>query len=330
MTENPFNLKSTLGTFHTGWSGNSIKSSRCQQRPGKKKVIAWCMVVLPSTLLPAGTTAQQPHGFACAGQKLSRLYENRLFHFCLISRAQDRCIRMLRHFAQAGINVFLWYTPTFRQDRQGVSQTSHTEPHSDSPEDLSGCGPVPPPSAYPPHCIYFNDCIYWLGCSTVTSPFIPQPLCNTALSAVDLGVPSFIYVIKHLGCRKHHLCPDTATQQFPPLPSGLHGLCYSRTGRAGGPPKARHARAPPSSGTAASPWAPLCAAPLAHPANPHRRQFFTGIFFFFTGSFFSPKKQCYQLLLFLQHASLIVIIFAWFWQYWFPWSYTSHLLLIYS
>lgn len=79
----------------------------------------------------------------------------------------------------------------------------------------------------PTKFIAMTVCVDWTVFLMLTSPFNPQPLWNPALSAVDLGVPSFIYLIKHLSLvqhprmQKHHLCPGTATQQFPPLCSGL-------------------------------------------------------------------------------------------------------------
>lgn len=49
----------------------------------------------------------------------------------------------------------------------GEAGSVPNEPHGahfHSPEDLSGCGSVPPLTA----CIYCNDCIYWQGCTYYT------------------------------------------------------------------------------------------------------------------------------------------------------------------
>lgn len=61
--------------------------------------------------------------------------------------------------------------------------------------------------------IAMNVLIAWAVFGTLTSPFILQPLRNTILSTVDLGVSSFIYLIKHLS-----FVQQSRMQKAPPMP----------------------------------------------------------------------------------------------------------------
>lgn len=122
----------------------------------------------------------------------------------------------------------------FRQERQGVTQMSHISTVLRAHQTAGLFLPWLP--TLPTKFISMTVCVDWTVFLTLTSPFNPQPLWNPVLSAVDLGVPSFIYLIKHLSfvqqprMQKQQLCPGTATLQFPPLCSGLCAPSHSRAG----------------------------------------------------------------------------------------------------
>lgn len=144
----------------------------------------------------------------------------------------------------------------FRQERQGVTQMSHISTVLRAHQTAGLFLPWLP--TLPTKFISMTVCVDWTVFLTLTSPFNPQPLWNPVLSAVDLGVPSFIYLIKHLsfvqqpGMQKQQLCPGTATLQFPPLCSGLCAPSHSRAGaETPSPGPLTSARAAPSPGTAA-------------------------------------------------------------------------------
>lgn len=120
----------------------------------------------------------------------------------------------------------------------------------------------------PTKFIAVTVCVDWTVFLTLTSPFNPQPLWNPVLSAVDLGAPSFIYLIKHLSfvqqprMQKHHLAQPTSSFLLSILGCVLPPTAELRQN----PPtrtQAHCARAAPNPGTA-----PLPAAPLAQPVNP--------------------------------------------------------------
>lgn len=164
MTENLFNLKSTLGIFHTGFSGNRIKSSHCQQRPGEKE-IAQCR------RYPAHCCQQKPQPFEqfrlCwteALQTVSKQIISLQPHLSCSGQghldAKALCPGRLALMSTYDTLMQSHLKAASRQERQGVSQISQIQPHSHSPEDLPSCGSVYPLTAYPALCIYCNDHIY--------------------------------------------------------------------------------------------------------------------------------------------------------------------------
>lgn len=82
----------------------------------------------------------------------------------------------------------------FRQERQGVTQMSHISTVLRAHQTAGLFLPWLP--TLPTKFISMTVCVDWTVFLTLTSPFNPQPLWNPVLSAVDLGVPSFIYLIK--------------------------------------------------------------------------------------------------------------------------------------
>lgn len=101
--------------------------------------------------------------------------------------------------------------------------------------------------------------IDWAGFITLTSPFIPRPLCNAILSTAGVGVPSFIYLIKHLNFAQEsrtHEAPCLPWYSCPTISPSLLGAPSQTAGLRQGPPKAHPARAAPGLGL--QPAASLC------------------------------------------------------------------------
>lgn len=78
--------------------------------------------------------------------------------------------------------------------KAGVSQMRCAEPG-----DLPGCGSPPPLKVHPlPVFVAMVAFTAWAVFMAFPSPFIPQPLGNSALSAAGLEVSSIIYLTKQL------------------------------------------------------------------------------------------------------------------------------------
>lgn len=236
----------------------------CQQKPQPFKQFCLCWTEALQTV--SKQIISLPHHLSCSGQG----------HL----DAKALCPGKLALMSSYDTLMQTHLKAASRQERPEVSQMSHTQTRSHSPEDLPGCRSVHPLTAYPAHCTYCNDHIYWSGCIYYTH----FPLFLTVSSAVGLGVPSFIYLSKHMS-----FVQQPRMQKAPPMPWHCHpaissclfwAVCslmqpcwYSGSPhQTRGPPHARIAsrsRVALRSAAWASPPAPLLAAPLSQLAYLH-------------------------------------------------------------